>query len=261
VQSHTRERKKKKKSETKKKLVFVARHSCDLSPLACSLFLKMDEMGMGMGMEEVSHNEMTGEGGVPEAGTLTYKLEAMLIIFLCAMVGGLVPLRKNTGPRLLSLGNCFSGGIFLAAAFSHMLTEALEGFEKLEWHTEFPVIMFFTVVGILIPFFIERIVMEHDHTAILDRPRSADAGASETSTQQQFSIYALWLMLGVHSIIEGARAVPSCFFVVCRPSPFFTWNIHQALCASLIVTEQRARQSPINFFFFMQSLVYSTSSF
>lgn len=151
----------------------------------------------------IASNEADSPIATP-AEVLNYKIQAIIVIFVIGMAGGLFPLKRTSSKRFLSLGNAFSGGIFLSAAFVEMIAEAVEGFERLEFQTRFPFVMFFVVVGILIPFVIERVLMEnHDHHALVNREknRSSDSGVEQ---QSQLGIYVLWLSLGVHSIIEGS---------------------------------------------------------
>ena len=146
------------------------------------------------------HHDDDGHGhGMMDStdGVAMYKLEAVVITLAIALVGGLLPTRRQYSPSVLSLGNCFSGGIFLSAAFLHMLQESVEGFATLPLKTHFPMAMFCTLLGILLPFFIEKVVLggNHDHAALLNSDKSkGDSG---------LGIYVLWLMLGLHSIIEG----------------------------------------------------------
>jgi hypothetical protein len=61
-----------------------------------------------------------------EKDLLWFKLQAMAVIGAVAFGGGMVPLKKQSA-ALLSYGNAFSGGVFLAAGFLHMLGESVEG--------------------------------------------------------------------------------------------------------------------------------------
>lgn len=61
-----------------------------------------------------------------EKDLLWFKLQAMAVIGAVAFGGGMVPLKKQSA-SLLSYGNAFSGGVFLAAGFLHMLGESVEG--------------------------------------------------------------------------------------------------------------------------------------
>lgn len=161
-------------------------------------------------MEVEDHIDHMPNNGEDAGDVLTYKIQAIIVIFAIGMAGGLFPLKRTSSQRFLSLGNAFSGGIFLSAAFVEMISEAVEGFERLHFETKFPVVMFFTVVGILIPFFIERVAMDsHDHNALVSREKSRASDGSASENQSQLGIYVLWLSLGVHSIIEGSSILHS----------------------------------------------------
>lgn len=151
-------------------------------------------------MDAHHHHNDDGHGHGMSNGTegvVAYKLVAILITLVIALAGGLLPTRRQTSANYLSLGNCFSGGIFISAAFLHMLQESVEGFEKLPLKSHFPMAMFCTILGILIPFFIEKVVLggKHDHAALLANDKEKN--------DSSLSMYVLWLMLGIHSIIEG----------------------------------------------------------
>lgn len=135
-----------------------------------------------------------------------YKAQAFIVLFIIAVIGGVIPLKKKSSKSFLSYGNCFSGGIFLSAAFLHMLQESIEGFESLGLKTHFPMAMFWTIVGIMIPFLIEKVILgQHDHNLIFfERQRSLEEGVPSKNSPQIFNMYMLWLMLGIHSFIEGA---------------------------------------------------------
>lgn len=137
-----------------------------------------------------------------------YKLQSFVVLLAIAVIGGIIPLRQKSSQKFLSLGNCFSGGIFLSAAFLHMLHESIEGFEALKLKSHFPWAMFWTIIGVLIPFFVEKVLLgQHDHHHVfLEKQKSLEEGEGDKEVQQNqtFNMYMLWLMLGIHSFIEGA---------------------------------------------------------
>jgi zinc transporter 1/2/3 len=135
-----------------------------------------------------------------EKDLLWFKLQAMAVIGAVAFGGGMVPLKKQSA-ALLSYGNAFSGGVFLAAGFLHMLGESVEGFESIENKGNFPYPYFFCVVGILIPLFVEKIWYKHDHSqigSILTESTSGEGGA-----KKMLSTLMLVVTLSVHALIEG----------------------------------------------------------
>lgn len=78
-----------------------------------------------------------------------------------------------------------------------MLPEAVEGFASFGEEYEKHAFIFF-LVGIIIPFFVERILVTHSHSPIglFDN--------SEESSRSTISVYLLMLMLSIHSFIEGS---------------------------------------------------------
>ena len=79
---------------------------------------------------------------LPDKPSFTRRIEKVPVgvVLAIALVGGLVPLKvrelQQNRERVLSLGAIFSGGLFLCAGFSHMLGEALEGFQQHDLPTE-----------------------------------------------------------------------------------------------------------------------------
>lgn len=64
---------------------------------------------------------------------------AIIFLFLQTLGSGMIPIywgkRALLNPKILSIGNCLTAGIFLAMALSHILYEARETEEKIEHHT------------------------------------------------------------------------------------------------------------------------------
>lgn len=60
------------------------------------------------------------------SGTTVCKLVFIVIILAMTMASGLAPMKIqgcNTNPKLMGIANSFSGGVFLAIAFCHILPE------------------------------------------------------------------------------------------------------------------------------------------
>jgi len=110
-----------------------------------------------------------------------FKLQCMVIIFLTAVVGGVLPIKLKVKDRLLSFGNTLSGGFFLAAGFCHMLSESVEGFAALEldvFGSHFPYAYFLCMVGILLTFFMEKVLFSgHSHSHSHSTVSSPDVSA------------------------------------------------------------------------------------
>ena len=72
---------------------------------------------------------------------LWFKILSVLIIFAAGLLAGIMPTRvklSERGKRKLTLGNAFSGGVFLGAGLLHLLPDAQENFEALAGDVDFP---------------------------------------------------------------------------------------------------------------------------
>jgi len=96
-------------------------------------------------------------------GLFTAKLLYVLAIIILSVTCSLAPLlfskvNLRFQRRVLSLCNTLAGGVFLAAGFVHLLTEASEMAEDLGWG-EYPVAGILAVLGFLAIFFIEQVLL------------------------------------------------------------------------------------------------------
>lgn len=116
------------------------------------------------------------------------RVGAFFGILMVEMVFGAVPLlmrrfirSTHLRDRLLSLGNAFAGGLFLAGGFVHLLREAEETFAHelgADWEIPFGVIL--CPVGFGLAFFVEKVLFLRDPVAV--------TVASLPSEKQPFSI-------------------------------------------------------------------------
>jgi len=144
------------------------------------------------------------------------KLGTLFIIWLVGFAGGILPQFKRESAKLLGFGNCFSGGVFLAAALVHLLPEAVEGFQRLDPSYERHAYVF-CLVGIFLPFLVERVLIKNHNHEFLILPGDA-------TTKSILSVYLLMILLSVHSTIEGiALGVQS--------NPRGTWAVMWAIVA------------------------------
>ena len=68
---------------------------------------------------------------------LGYKIGSAVAIFLVSFLFAYLPFMVKTFKRnktLVSLSNCFAGGVFLSAGLIHILPEAIEGWNKMHDH-------------------------------------------------------------------------------------------------------------------------------
>lgn len=146
------------------------------------------------------------------------------MLLLIGALGGLLPLKArelhSNRDRYLALGNTFSGGLFLCAGFSHMLGEALEGFQERELPVDAPLL--YCLFGILATLFVEKVLLSYFHGDASDAHGGGGGGGhshvhgllnvdheidstakSRPSLASTLQTYMLTILLSMHSIIEG----------------------------------------------------------
>src|SRR5436190_7190395 len=106
------------------------------------------------------------------------------------MIMATYPLKKTRTLKhseSFELGEALASGIFLGAAFFHMLPDAINMFDHLYGHLSYPVPEVICVLGFLLLLFLERLSLSYP------------------TTQSKNSIpYILALILIIHALTEGA---------------------------------------------------------
>jgi len=119
-----------------------------------------------------------------------YKLIAAIFIFLISMVTAIYPLKKKTAlshPESVELGEALASGIFLGAAFFHLLPESIQLFSQLYGHIRYPVPEVICLSGFLLMLFLERLsIIAPSHHAKIWLPS------------------ILIIILIIHALMEGA---------------------------------------------------------
>eukprot|EP01087_Luapelamoeba_hula_P008554 TRINITY_DN2146_c0_g1_i3.p1 TRINITY_DN2146_c0_g1~~TRINITY_DN2146_c0_g1_i3.p1 ORF type:complete len:228 (+),score=50.43 TRINITY_DN2146_c0_g1_i3:27-686(+) len=102
-----------------------------------------------------------------------WKIVSLFLLLLLVWIGGLLPTqigRLSSDPRvsafILALGNAFSGGVFLCVALAHLMPDAMEELEDLS--KDVPVATLLAILGFLIVFYVEKILMggQHDEEVV-----------------------------------------------------------------------------------------------
>lgn len=121
---------------------------------------------------------------------LFYKAIAGLLIFLVSMATAIYPLKKKSAlkhPESVELGEALASGIFLGAAFFHMLPEAIKTFSQLYGPMAYPLPEMICVGGFLLLLFLERLSL-----------------VKASARPKQSIPYILAMIVIIHAIIEGA---------------------------------------------------------
>ena len=126
-----------------------------------------------------------------------YKLIAAVLIFAVSLITILYPLKKKKpihATERAEIGEALASGIFLGAAFFHMLPDAVHAFAHHYPNQPFPIAEGICVGGFLFLLFLERISFvkaEQNH--------SPDAAHGHTHAIP----YIIAFTLIIHSLIEG----------------------------------------------------------
>ena len=121
---------------------------------------------------------------------IEYKIIAALIIFIISIIMATYPLKKSRALKhneSFELGEALASGIFLGAAFFHMLPDSIEIFDSLYTHLSYPIPEAICVAGFLLLLFLERLSLSYP------------AAQSKNTIP-----YILSLILVIHAITEGA---------------------------------------------------------
>ncbi|PRP84327.1 zinc permease family [Planoprotostelium fungivorum] len=170
-----------------------------------------DPHGHGHGSEEIAN----------PIELVKFKVICVAVLLVVALIGGLVPLKLRVNERLLSLGNILSGGVFLAAGFTHMLAEAVEGFNDLliDKKNATPIAYGLCILGMLLLLYIEKVLgnsgeesevsfghshgHSHSHSVDEEASRASRGIKKEHTPASWLNVHILAVLLSAHSIIEG----------------------------------------------------------
>lgn len=121
---------------------------------------------------------------------IIYKSIAALLIFLTSVGIASYPLKSRHAPKqseTAELGEALASGIFLGAAFFHMLPDAIRTFDHLYNNLFLPLPEIICVLGFLLLLFLERLSLTYSN------PQSTSSVP-----------YILALILIIHALTEGA---------------------------------------------------------
>ena len=122
-----------------------------------------------------------------------FKFIAALMVFIAGAGGGYLAARLSqtrSSEKISSMANALAGGVFLGAAFLHMLPDAIENFETFLPDDSYPFFALTAAGGFLVVLFLEKVL-----GAGFDRAGNGEEGAIYP--------YILMLTLSIHSIVTG----------------------------------------------------------
>jgi len=119
-----------------------------------------------------------------------YKALAALLIFLASIATVVYPLKRNGALKhteSVSLGEALASGIFLGAAFFHMLPDSIRLFASAYGASTYPIPEIICVGGFLLLLFLERLSLNNS-----------------SIQAKNFIPYLLAVTLIIHALAEGA---------------------------------------------------------
>lgn len=119
-----------------------------------------------------------------------YKAAAALMIFLTSMVISMYLLKRKNGMNqgeTAGIWEALASGIFLGAAFFHMLPDSIRSFSELYGNSAYPIPELVCVGGFLLMLFLERLSLTNEH-----------------ARSKNYVPYILALTLIIHALSEGA---------------------------------------------------------
>lgn len=142
---------------------------------------------------------------------LPLRLGSTVLIFAMGLVGSLIPWwmggrgepRSSAAGSLdwLSLGNCFAGGVILAAGFVHLLGDAASGYAAAYPEADFPWPFAIAAASFVSILAIERVLPRVPAGATTGGDPEATALAAAAAAG--VFPYLLLLTLSIHSLIAG----------------------------------------------------------
>lgn len=113
-----------------------------------------------------------------DAESLGFRFGALAVLLVVTELCSFIPLvvqrfikKEKLRDRLLSLGNSFSGGLFMGAGFVHLLAEANHTLEdEEEWYSDNPYAFILAPLGFFLAFSIEKVffLSDPDYDSIHD---------------------------------------------------------------------------------------------
>lgn len=128
-----------------------------------------------------------------DSDLLAIKAVSGIAMIGVAVLGGVIPMiaaRTAGSQRFFSLGNSFTGGLFLGLGFIHFLPDGIHELEEL---VDYPLALLVATLGLGVLLLIDRVILGdpyHEEDLVSRNPRT-------------FYPYVLLALLSVHSFIAG----------------------------------------------------------
>lgn len=124
------------------------------------------------------------------------KFIAAFLVLLAGIGGGVFAGRLSqfkSSEKITALANTFAGGVFLGAAFLHMLPDAIDNFNAFWADAPYPVFAFVMAFGFLVVMLLDKVLA----------PVFVNKKIGAAQDKGAIYPYVLMLTLSVHSVITG----------------------------------------------------------
>ncbi len=175
-----------------------------------------------------------------------FKLIAAFLVLLAGFAGGAFAnrlLQGKSSHNAAALANTFAGGVFLGAAFLHMLPDAIGNFNIYFKDFDYPLFALATAFGFLVVLLLDKVI-----GPALEREK--DKGAIYP--------YILMATLSVHSIITGI-ALGLEDQVASAGAILFAILAHKSTAAMALAVSFEREKAPANRARILQWMFYTTT--
>lgn len=124
-------------------------------------------------------------------------------VLVAGALGGAVPLWRGGGDggRLLGWGNALAAGVFLGAAFVHMLPDASEAWQSLGF--DYPMGSLLAAAGFVLMLLFEHVLLPDSAHEVVHAPSNERFAHLHESESKAFTAYAVLIALSAHSFMAG----------------------------------------------------------
>ncbi len=127
----------------------------------------------------------------------------LVAVLAAGALGGAVPLwRGGKGEgRFLGWGNALAAGVFLGAAWIHMLPDAADGWRELGW--DYPMGYLLAACGFILMLLFEHVLLPESAHEVVHAPSNERFAHLRENGRSAFTAYAVLIALSAHSFMAG----------------------------------------------------------
>eukprot|EP00210_Caulerpa_lentillifera_P007685 g7336.t1 len=176
--------------------------------------------------------------------TTVPKVIAIIVFFFEAMIGALIPITMNTSAKLdevLSIVNCFSGGVLLTTGIIHMIPHVVEYEDLADGIDDYPAGLLIVVASFVLVFYIEHILFDvHSHTDAHEEGQSETQHIQEKETGKNIESIGHRVSVLKHGLVILAatsfHSILEAFVIGIEDETYGVWLLFATVAAHKGVT-------------------------